>query len=447
MNGGVNGIMEESTELSHTDSPENSHTDSPDNSQTDKTNNKDDPSLNKLAHSNSESDNHRESGSEPIEKSDNTVEVASINGIVDHKPDEYTNQTSLVKEEDIDNTEETHCSTISNESCLGSVDSQVKTDSTQECLSELDPLKNCNDDTCDDKGIDSDDETSDESESSQNEEGPEESVQQKVEETVETVNIKSDSENDADDSSQESTSKNVAPLKEWPGGHNPNSNERSSPDVQVILSDNENSVIEVDSEPKPVKEDKPPLRRSSRAIKRKRYDVDIENGDNESDVEEVAMHDVKRRSKPIVINNTKTLVEMASKQMRSGTHKKENTVVILDTNREFSHRAPMMRKNPMALNNSSLSAQNLYQSILARGTTVTPVSNKIPAPTTHSSSSNAQPNILPSLTDDMFVVEAPSFIVPYVYEKPSVKPFREFVDELGKELDAQKAKEEELQKA
>ncbi|XP_055383471.1 uncharacterized protein LOC129613441 isoform X2 [Condylostylus longicornis] len=30
------------------------------------------------------------------------------------------------------------------------------------------------------------------------------------------------------------------------------------------------------------------------------------------------------------------------------------------------------------------------------------------------------PNLLPALTDDMFVLEAPSFIVPYIYEKPPV---------------------------
>ncbi|KAL4717608.1 hypothetical protein ACJJTC_000757 [Scirpophaga incertulas] len=46
----------------------------------------------------------------------------------------------------------------------------------------------------------------------------------------------------------------------------------------------------------------------------------------------------------------------------------------------------------------------------------------------------------------MFVVEAPSFIVPYVYEKPSVKPFREFVDKLGKELEEQKLRDEEKEK-
>ncbi|KAF7988315.1 hypothetical protein HCN44_000888 [Aphidius gifuensis] len=43
-----------------------------------------------------------------------------------------------------------------------------------------------------------------------------------------------------------------------------------------------------------------------------------------------------------------------------------------------------------------------------------------------------QQQILPTLTDDMFVVEAPSFIVPYVYEKPPVIPLKEYVTKLDK---------------
>uniref|UniRef100_A0A8W7PXS3 MOG interacting and ectopic P-granules protein 1 n=1 Tax=Anopheles coluzzii TaxID=1518534 RepID=A0A8W7PXS3_ANOCL len=38
--------------------------------------------------------------------------------------------------------------------------------------------------------------------------------------------------------------------------------------------------------------------------------------------------------------------------------------------------------------------------------------------------------LLPALTDDMFVLEAPSFIVPYIYEKPPADNLRDIVDEL-----------------
>ncbi|XP_023950873.1 uncharacterized protein LOC112055106 [Bicyclus anynana] len=202
----------------------------------------------------------------------------------------------------------------------------------------------------------------------------------------------------------------------------------SSSDV-LVLSDNDDSVIELKDDPQAKEEDKPPLRRSSRVIKRKRYD-NMENKDYESDVDDVPMNDVKSKHKPIMTNSTKPLIEIATKQIRSATHKKENTVINLDINRKHCNRPQLMHKNPMPIN--KVTAQNLCQSILARGTTVTPVSTK-PA-YTQASKLPAQP-VLPSLTDDMFVVEAPSFIVPYVYEKPSNIPFRKFVDELGKEIE------------
>lgn len=50
--------------------------------------------------------------------------------------------------------------------------------------------------------------------------------------------------------------------------------------------------------------------------------------------------------------------------------------------------------------------------------------------------------LLPALTDDMFVLEAPSFIVPYIYEKPPTENLRTVVNEMKKELDALKAAED-----
>ena len=46
----------------------------------------------------------------------------------------------------------------------------------------------------------------------------------------------------------------------------------------------------------------------------------------------------------------------------------------------------------------------------------------------------------PNLTDDMFVLEAPSFVVPYVYEKPAKESFKEFKDSLEKIIDELKEK-------
>ncbi|KAJ8737219.1 hypothetical protein PYW07_000490 [Mythimna separata] len=271
--------------------------------------------------------------------------------------------------------------------------------------------------------------------------------------TEDTVSINSDSDPEgADDQSQEGVIKikdsNIIILENEDGSlsQNGNSHDSPSPEVQEIVSDNDDCIMAEENQ-KANSDNKVQLRRSSRAIKRKRYNDDVENG-----VREDLPHHVpvafQRKHKPIVINDTKALVEMAARQMKSNqnhTQKKEPTVVIIDTNKLSSEKdKSAVSHKPSGLPiSSSLSAQSLYQSIVARGTTVTPVKSNT---TTQSSSQAPQPSILPSLTDDMFVVEAPSFIVPYVYEKPSVKPFREFVDLLGKELDEQKAKEEkELQ--
>lgn len=170
-------------------------------------------------------------------------------------------------------------------------------------------------------------------------------------------------------------------------------------------------------------------------------DGDGDEDEDESDIEEITMEDPltqQNKSKPMVVNDTKNLTELASKQPSTNGEPKEPTVVIIDTNSILSGKGmPASAKVT-----SSRTAHNLCQSIAARGTTITPVSCKSTS-SQNSATQASQPNILPSLTDDMFVVEAPSFIVPYVYEKPSVKPFREFVDKLGKELEEIKLKEEE----
>lgn len=277
--------------------------------------------------------------------------------------------------------------------------------------------------------------------------------------TEEAVSVHSESEMDVQDDLSHDTPDKIESsdvfLEENNRSDDQNGKDSTSPEVHEILSDVDDGVIEGKQEAKPpVVETPVQLRRSSRAIKRKRYDDEIENGDAISDLEDnyVNKHidSHKRRSKAIVINDTKTLVEMAAKQMKSGIQKKEPTVVIIDTKSMVSSKGNAMKKSNISNSNinNALSAQSLYQSIVARGTTVTPVSSKNlnshNFPNSHSNNNSAQQSILPSLTDDMYVVEAPSFIVPYVYEKPSIKPFREFVDNLGNELKEQQAKEDEL---
>ncbi|KPI96085.1 MOG interacting and ectopic P-granules protein 1 [Papilio xuthus] len=129
----------------------------------------------------------------------------------------------------------------------------------------------------------------------------------------------------------------------------------------------------------PVPEETVPLRRSSRTIKRKQYGDNFVTGNDASKKVKHTEEDLTHNFLPVV-SDPKSLVPEANQ-------KKETT------------------------NNSNSLKQSTQQ-------------------------------ILPSLSDDMFVVEAPSFIVPYVYEKPSFEPFRDFLEWFGKFVEEEKSMEE-----
>lgn len=211
----------------------------------------------------------------------------------------------------------------------------------------------------------------------------------------------------------------------------------------------------------------------------------VEEEEEESDVEEVLPQDplacndaitVERipaeKAKPIVkpapaivVNDTKKLVEIASKSTNSVQGKKEPTLVIIDTNSILSGRGPIpMHTNtkPNAISSSNyqtvlpmaLPAQGMYPPNMRATITPIPVNaaSLTPQPQPKLSPATITPAmttpLLPTLTDDMFVVEAPSFIVPYVYEKPPVKDFKDFVKDIQTQIDAcRKALEEEEKKA
>ncbi|KAM3968716.1 uncharacterized protein ACR2FA_000113 [Aphomia sociella] len=452
----MNGTMEEPMKTSLPNSPINKHNHVKVTSE-----DCDDTSNHCETSNNTETSNHVDSELSQGAMGNSNIEYLANENSNDNgnaQTNNCTNEKSstvTVKENSNDISVDNHCvnsnesypdsvgSTLAKSETIEQVNLQtVDENSKQESIEKVYSSTNINQEETDE--LDSEEDSSDEEES-------EISHEQRAEDTV---SINSDSETEHGGASvQKSHKKNksndviILDNENRIDSHNGNSHDSSSPEIHEIESDNDDCVVANDEKPKHT-ENKIPLRRSSRAIKRKRYNDDIENGD-ESDVEEVELEDpLTRKNKPIVINDTKALVEMAAKQMKSNhgnNQKKEPTVVIIDTNSIMSRKSSGVQqgKNLTSTINSSISAQNLYQSIVARGTTVTPVSSKINnASIQNQNIQSSQPSILPSLTDDMFVVEAPSFIVPYVYEKPSVKPFREFVDVLGKELEEQRVKEE-----
>ncbi|XP_022915716.2 MOG interacting and ectopic P-granules protein 1 isoform X1 [Onthophagus taurus] len=237
--------------------------------------------------------------------------------------------------------------------------------------------------------------------------------------------------------------------------------------------DDDDDIIEIDSSPKK-KTTKTTIvigspRRSARNLSRKSrrsYIDNQESTDEESDVEEVPpddplavsdpLNDVKVKkqvsssssSSTIVVKDTKRLAEIASKSTLNNSGKKEPTLVIIDTNSILSGRGPIPINQKSTSFNPllpmALPAQGVYPANMRATITPIPLNTQIKSNTQINSSttltslsggsSSTTPAILPSLTDDMFVVEAPSFIVPYVYEKPPVKDLKECVEKLKKEI-------------
>lgn len=144
-------------------------------------------------------------------------------------------------------------------------------------------------------------------------------------------------------------------------------------------------------------------------------------------------------TKPIVVNDTKKLVEIAA-GTKQKSNKKEPTLVIIDTNmlsgRSSLPIAVSVQSNTQnnTINVSqptSKTIQNSYNRVQQSQTTIKPfILATTPTPVAAPPIVPKPPIILPTLTDDMFVVEAPSFIVPYVYEKPPKKPLKEFVEKI-----------------
>uniref|UniRef100_A0A8D8V5L1 Uncharacterized protein n=1 Tax=Cacopsylla melanoneura TaxID=428564 RepID=A0A8D8V5L1_9HEMI len=229
--------------------------------------------------------------------------------------------------------------------------------------------------------------------------------------------------------------------------------------------DEEEDEVDGDGTPKKNKKNNAaPLnltpRRSSRNLnKSKTYiekdEKDIELIDDKAkdksiddDIQEIAIDPFADTSKPkipkpILISDTKRLVEMSKPNMMASINKvapkKEPTLVIIDTNSILSGKGPVpvAHSSPQTLNRT-------------QGLTMLAVPNKLNQNKMNKPAVPSQPPILlPSLTDDMFVVEAPSFIVPYVYEKPPVNPLKQFVEDLDKNIkkDKEDAQKEKLKKA
>ena len=236
-------------------------------------------------------------------------------------------------------------------------------------------------------------------------------------------------------------------------------------------------------------DDSPPLRRSSRKKTPTKYaelekdiefvvednDMDIQEiRDDDSDIQEVEPEDplggatisitksTKSNSgkKPsvVTIDDLKTLQRLATSAKKNVDDEKKEKLTIIDTQAILAGKMGSGVSITPAKPRSSLNITSLGLT-LGSGVTIKPNTPKpltssvtiTSTSTTTLSSSPAQKeeSYDPNLTDDTFVVEAPSFIVPYVYEKPpkeGIKDFKASIEKLQKEADEKEKEEKEKEK-
>lgn len=198
-------------------------------------------------------------------------------------------------------------------------------------------------------------------------------------------------------------------------------------------------------------------RRSTRNINKLKYFSEKEEEKKEvvtDDNVKIASLKTPVVTKPIVVNDTKKLVEIAA-GTKQKNNKKEPTLVIIDTNmlsgRNNLPIAVSVQSNSQnnvinASQTTSKTIHNSYNRVQPSQSNIKPfILATTPNPVTPPIVVPKPPIILPTLTDDMFVVEAPSFIVPYVYEKPPKKPLKEFVEKIEDKIKDAKGDSEENQ--
>ncbi|XP_017773277.1 PREDICTED: MOG interacting and ectopic P-granules protein 1 isoform X2 [Nicrophorus vespilloides] len=330
-----------------------------------------------------------------------------------------------------------------------------------------------------------------------NEDGDKEQADDEVEEVVDEVHAVDDNSDDDVVQITKEEVTHVTPVKDSASTKIVVLNDSNEvDDIMIVDSDVKENGTSTPEKPEVIDLDCTPVkktptsgkpasvtpRRSSRNLHKSKTYVDMrDTPSDESDIEEVIPQDPladtlhqqqqqhhhhhhqsdkpkKRASSTIVVKDTKRLVEIASKSSPSNSGKKEPTLVIIDTNSILSGRGPVPISQKSSGQSSysnlpvALPAQGVYPPNMRATITPIPMTTSTQKTTTTSSSSSVtmvaqQPPILPSLTDDMFVVEAPSFIVPYVYEKPPVKNLKDSIktiaDEIKRMLEEEEKKERE----
>jgi hypothetical protein len=185
-------------------------------------------------------------------------------------------------------------------------------------------------------------------------------------------------------------------------------------------SDEKDDCIMIDDEAK-----KPSANANDKSRARK---SNVEMTDFDDDIEEIVEDplEMDNPAKRIKLSGT-TITSVDLSRPSSSSSASSSYPVNLSTNSRSSS------SSAQALNLTTKSSNNSGSTSL-----LNPFATQSSAQQSSTASSNA--TLLPNLTDDMFVLEAPSFIVPYIYEKPPSTSLRSIVSDIGKTISPDKLK-------
>lgn len=191
-----------------------------------------------------------------------------------------------------------------------------------------------------------------------------------------------------------------------------NTNGDNSNDVTEILSDKEEDCVVIeDNSTKPDNATAASINRRKSGMNVRRFGGYDQNEDS---LEEDPLNTTANN---ILSNSSASSSPVAFAQK---TTREPPALVMVDTN--------TLMKNKSQLP-SAVPAQGTYPIRTSGGAIGMPIQKP-----------NSQ--LLPALTDDMFVLEAPSFIVPYIYEKPPSDPLKEVVAKISKEVEEERKQSE-----
>jgi len=323
-----------------------------------------------------------------------------------------------------------------------------------------------------------------------NQNGDSEKDNSKVKSSGDTPSI---SANETADVLKEQSSESITDKSEESesvGGKEDVSKSDTTKDTSANSDDKEVETINDSPKKTPKKKEEvaeEPLRRSSRKKTPTKYhemlikEMEMESPseeeieeveeikDDDSDIQEIEAEDPlggesslsitpknSKDKKPnvVTIDDLKTLQRLATSAKQSVDKAKSDNLMIIDTQSIIAGKMgsgvsitpakPKTVPTPTTPSGLNISPAGLTlgsgvtiepnKPSVGQGVSITPAAEK-------TSGNSSQPLSDPNLTDDTFVVEAPSFIVPYVYEKPPKEAIRDFKESIEKQVeDKKKAK-------